>query len=407
MRAAFSLFVFFLLLPGMAFAAENAVILASDNPADSALAGALGDKLGLDVITTPWGTLSDESVQEIEASGYKKVYVVGGTVAVPDAEDTLAKSDISIERIGGRDRYETSAIVAGKWDKSTRVYIADGFDTRGIEDASAKARVKSGPIVFVRKDEVSQAVLDAIGELGAQEAVLIPSPGMDTAAIGEDIKNMGAIKVGAVETDLEGKAQSAVEEAEAAVLSAEAGAGEITDANSMVAFRRLEMARVYLNYAQNALDAGEYGESFGNAVASKENAEYSFLVSSGVVVGVLSVYVDAARRDIESLAKTNPDIGDIVENPVKYAQRDIQVTGIIMSDPVYIGEKTYIELQDATGTIIVEKAGFMGPPLAEKEDTITVTGSVTLNPGFGGPHGGDHSGMPSYIIEASEIEHVS
>jgi hypothetical protein len=209
-----------------------------------------------------------------------------------------------------------------------------------------------------------------------------------------------------VETDLEERARSAVEEAKAAVLDAEAGAGEITDAESMVAFRRLEMAREYLNYASDALDTGEYSAAFGQAVASSENAENSLKVSSGIVVGYLRRSVDEARREIEALVKMKIDIGEIVENPVKYAEREVQVTGIVMSAPVYIGEKTYIEIQDATGTIIVEREGFMGPPLAEKDDTLTVTGTVLINPTFGGPHGGEHAGMPSYILKAEEIEHV-
>jgi hypothetical protein len=407
MRAVLSLVAVMLVLPGLAYAAESAVILTSDNPADFASADALGEKLGLGVVTTPWGTLSDESVQKLRTSRYKKVYVVGGAVAVPDAEDVLAQYDISIERIGGRDRYETSALVAGKWDKSARVFIADGFDAQGIEDAADKARAKDAPIVFVRRGEVPQSVADAIASLEISEAVLIPAPDMNTTAIGTSIRTTGVTKVETVETDLEGRARSAVEEAKAAVLSAEAGAGEISDADSMVAFRRLEMAREYLNYAQDALDAGEYDTAFGQSVAASENAENSLLVSSGIVVGYLRTSVDEARREIEALVKRRIDIGEIVENPVKYVERDIQVTGIVMSDPVYIGEKTYIEIQDATGTIIVEKNGFMGPPLAEKDDTITVTGSVIINPGFGGPHRGEHSGMPSYIIEAEEIEHIS
>lgn len=406
MRAALLLLAL-LVLPGLAYAEVGAVILASDNPADSASAGALGGKLGLAIVTTPWGTLSDESVQKIRTSRYKKVYVVGGTIAVPEAEDVLAQYDISVERIGGGDRYETSALVAGKWGKSTRVFIADGFDTQGIEDAAEKARAQDAPVVFVMADEVSQAVLDAIDWLGATEAVLIPSPDMDTSIIDASVRARGVTKVETVETDLERRARSAVEEAKAAVLDAEANIGEITDAESMVAFRRLEMAREYLNYAQDALDAGEYGAAFGQAVASSENAENSLKVSSGIVVGYLRRSADEARREIEALVKRRIDIGEIVENPVKYAEREVQVTGIVMSAPVYIGEKTYIEIQDATGTIIVEREGFMGPPLAEKNDTLTVTGTVLINPTFGGPHGGGHAGMPSYILRAEEIEHVS
>jgi hypothetical protein len=407
MRAAFSLFIALLAIPGLAYAGESAVILASDNPADFAVAGALGEKLGLDVITTPWGTLGDESVQQIRASRRAKAYVVGGAAAVPEAEDTLAQYDISVERIGGGDRYETAALVAGKWDKSARVFIADGFDTQGIGDAAERARAADAPIVFVRRENVHQTVADAIAGLNATEAVLVPAPDMDTQSIEASIRATGVTMIETVETDLEERARSAVEEAAAAVSGAGANASEeITDAESVAAFRLLERAREHLNYARGALDAERYGEAFGQAVASRENAENSARVSSGVVVGHLRTYVDGARAEIEALVKLKIDIGEISENPVKYGGRDVQVTGIVLSDPIYIGEKTYIEMRDATGTIVVQKGGFMGPPLVKKDDTITVTGSVSINPSFGVPQGGVHSGMPTYVIEAAEIEHV-
>ena len=406
MRTAFSLFIALLVFPGLAYAGESAVILASDNPADFAAASALGEKLGLDVITTPWGTLSDESVQQIRASRRAKAYVVGGAAAVPGAEDTLAQYDISIERIGGEDRYETSALVAWKWDKSARVFIADGFDVQGIGDAAERARAADAPIVFVRRENVHHKVADAIAGLNVTEAVLIPAPDMDTSSIEASIRARGVTMIETVETDLEERARSAVREAEAAVLGAGANAREITDARSVVAFRLLERAREYLNYARGALGAERYGDAFGQAVASSENAENSARVSSGIVVGHLRTSVDGARAEIEALVKMKMDIGEIAGNPAKYWERDVQVTGTVLSDPIYIGEKTYIEMRDATGTIVVEKGGFMGPPLVEKGDTITVTGSVSINPSFGGPQGGVHSGMPSYIIEATKIEHV-
>lgn len=406
MRATLSLFIALLVIPGLAYAGESAVILASDNPADFAAASALGEKLGLDVITTPWGTLGDEPVQQVRASRRAKAYVVGGTVAVPGAEDTLAQYAISVERIGGEDRYETSALVAGKWDKSARIFIADGFDVQGIGDAAERARAVDAPIVFVRRENVHQAVADAIAGLNATEAVLIPAPDMDTQSIEASISTIGVTKVETVETDLEERARSAVEEAEAAVLRAGANASEITDAGSVVAYRLLERAREYLNYARGALGAERYGDAFGQAVASRENAENSARVSSGIVVGHLRTSVDGARAEIEALVKMKMDIVEIAEDPVKYGERDIQVTGIVLSDPIYIGEKTYIEMRDATGTIVVQKSGFMGPPLVKKDDTITVTGSVSINPSFGGAHGGVHSGMPSYILEATKIEHV-
>jgi hypothetical protein len=103
----------------------------------------------------------------------------------------------------------------------------------------------------------------------------------------------------------------------------------------------------------------------------------------------------------------NIDIGELLIDPAKYEGVEVLLAGEVLSDPVYIGEKTYIEMQDATGRIFVEIEGFMGPPLVENGDTIKVTGAVRIDPSYGGPHGGEHSDLPSYIIEATEVVQVS
>lgn len=406
MKAVLPLIIALLMLPTAATAQGCTALLTSDNPADFAAASALANKLGADIVSTPWGTLSDESVEQVIASKCTKALVVGGSVAVPDAENVLPQYNIAVERIGGADRYETSALTAERWETSLIVIVASGQDRDGISEASRKANSVGAPVVFVKSSGVPEPVADAIGKLKAEEATLIPAPDMDTASIDATIRERGITKVEITEIDTAKRTKTAIDEASAAILDAEAGIGEISDASSIAAFRLIENAREHLNFATHAQSGDGFSEAFSHATAARENAENSKMISSGTVVGNLKSAVDEAAREITGLVKKRIDIAEISGNPIGYSGREVQVIGTVLSDPVYIGEKTYIEMQDATGTIVIEKEGFLGPPVVETGDTIKVTGVVRLNPDYGGPRG-QHSNLPAYIIEATRIEQVS
>lgn len=114
---------------------------------------------------------------------------------------------------------------------------------------------------------------------------------------------------------------------------------------------------------------------------------------------------EVQTREVEEV-EGNIDIGELLINPSKYEGIDVLIAGVVLSDPVYIGKKTYIEMRDETGRIFVETEGFMGPPIVETGNTIKVTGAVRIDPAYGGPQGGEHSSLPFYIIVATEVETV-
>ena len=120
--------------------ASTTVVLTSDNEADLAVANVLADTIGAKVIVTPWGTLSDDAIAEIEASGATEVYVIGGEIAVPDVEE---KIKITVKRFAGKDRYETSALVAKRMEKEKHDMCKNNSSSRC-------------PVVFVKPDEVPE-----------------------------------------------------------------------------------------------------------------------------------------------------------------------------------------------------------------------------------------------------------
>ncbi|MFQ6136776.1 MAG: cell wall-binding repeat-containing protein [Candidatus Hydrothermarchaeales archaeon] len=297
-----------LVFSGLASAQEaSVIILVSDNVADLAVANTLAEKIDVKVVVTPWGTLSDKAVQEITASGAAEVYVVGGTVAVPDVE---VKVKIKVKRFAGEDRYHTSALIAGEWKNCSEVSVAVGNDDQGIMDARAIAKVKNCPIVFVRPDSMPESVAASIERLNASTAVVIPTPNMHVAEIKSKIRVRGIGEVNETPIDFEQRASNAIEYAEAAIAQAEGNTTEVIDGRTTMSARLVINAKKHLEKAKEAFNGGKYGEAFGLATAAKVQAESSVKISQGVVVGTFKQDVSGAEEEIKArgLAKIKEEI---------------------------------------------------------------------------------------------------
>lgn len=283
---------------GLASAQESSVIiLVSDNTADLAVANILAEKINVNVVVTPWGALSDEAVQEINASGATEVYVVGGSVAVPDAE---VKIKITVKRFAGEDRYHTSALIAREWKNCSEVVVAVGNDDQGIQDARAKAKGKKCPVVFVRPDSMPESVAASIEKLNASTAVLIPTPNMHMAEIKSKIRAKGIAEVNETQIDFEQRASKAIEDAEAAIALAEENASEVIDGRTAAAAKQVINAKMHLEMAKEAFDAGDYGKAFGLATAAEAEAESSIKISQRILVGTFKMDVNNWEGEIKA-----------------------------------------------------------------------------------------------------------
>ncbi|MCL2503094.1 MAG: cell wall-binding repeat-containing protein [Coriobacteriia bacterium] len=98
------------------FESANAVILATGmNYADVLSTSALAGSLRAPLLLTRPSSLSPGALDEVRRLEASKVYIMGSTAAVSEiVEGLLTDVGLSIERIGGNDRYETSALIANK-----------------------------------------------------------------------------------------------------------------------------------------------------------------------------------------------------------------------------------------------------------------------------------------------------
>ncbi|WP_019414902.1 cell wall-binding repeat-containing protein [Paenisporosarcina sp. TG20] len=133
----------------------NTVILAKGTDFPDALAGGpLAFKLDAPILLTKSTSLPTSTKNEIIRLGANKVIVLGGEGAISNSvENSLKTLGISVERISGKDRYETAAKIAEKLS-SQHAIVANGDnfpDALGISPYAAKNGI---PILLTKKDQL-------------------------------------------------------------------------------------------------------------------------------------------------------------------------------------------------------------------------------------------------------------
>ncbi|WP_048196717.1 cell wall-binding repeat-containing protein [Methanocaldococcus vulcanius] len=128
------------------------VVLVSDNAADQCTALEVADALNATVFTTTWGIYNESLVSEIENLNPEKVIIIGGPLAVVENYTiALENAGITVERIGGTNRYETNANATLTFQNQFKHMFGDnatacvcyGFDDIALNETMQKVRNRS------------------------------------------------------------------------------------------------------------------------------------------------------------------------------------------------------------------------------------------------------------------------
>lgn len=149
--------------------ADSVIIARADIYPDSLTAGVLAKELNAPILLISPRYLDKRVEDEIARLGAKDVIIVGGIESVAlNTEKYLNKFDEKIERLSGRDRYETSSIVADKITKLSgkkqTAIIASGETYADALSIGPYAAENGYPILLVKKDmlpsEISKSFKD-------------------------------------------------------------------------------------------------------------------------------------------------------------------------------------------------------------------------------------------------------
>lgn len=133
--------------------------------ADGLTASPLAAAYNAPILLTEQGKLSEGAKAEIKRLNPSKVILIGGTTVLSDNLISQVKgvnSNISVERLGGLTRYETSLYIAKRLDTIidvSKAYVCYGYGEADALSISAKAGTEKAPIILAEKNKVPASTL--------------------------------------------------------------------------------------------------------------------------------------------------------------------------------------------------------------------------------------------------------
>ncbi|MGI6363782.1 MAG: cell wall-binding repeat-containing protein [Bacillota bacterium] len=165
------------------------VVLARGDEFADALAGVpLAYSLDAPILLTHSNRLPDSTRQQIIDLKAKTVIILGGEGAISQAvEDDVIKMGLTIDRINGANRYDTSGLIAKRMKAAGtyngKVIVANGMNFPDALAASAYAARLGYPIILCPDNRIPATSQSAIDELNPEAAYVIGG----TAVINDEV----------------------------------------------------------------------------------------------------------------------------------------------------------------------------------------------------------------------------
>lgn len=146
--------------------------------ADGLAASVLAGALKAPVLLTKPDSLPTAIKKEIERLEADKAIVLGGKKAISDnVVSALKKMGLTVERIDGKDRYETAAKIAREADRKgytiSDAFIVNGFATADSLVAGPAAFRDGMPILLVSRDSIPSATKNVLKSLGIERVYIV------------------------------------------------------------------------------------------------------------------------------------------------------------------------------------------------------------------------------------------
>lgn len=167
----------------------NTVVLArGDNFPDALAGGPLAYKLDSPILLTDKNKLSIATKKEIIRLKAGKVIILGGTGAVsePVAKE-LRALNLQIERISGKDRFETSVLIANKLGGNLKkAIVAYGWNFPDALAIAPYAARHGYPILLTNKEEIPSSVNKALSRM--EETIIVGGTGVISSKVENKLK---------------------------------------------------------------------------------------------------------------------------------------------------------------------------------------------------------------------------
>lgn len=175
-------------------AASDVVIAASDRFPDALAGVALAASLEAPLLLTSTAELSPATAEEIRRLGATTAWLLGGTSALSTAvRGDLADMGLTTRRLAGDNRAETAAAIAGAAvgtaDEVTLVPASDWPDA--VSASSLAALVNGPPTLLAGRDQLDDATIEALADLGARTVTIIGGTAVIAPSVVSQLEGLG------------------------------------------------------------------------------------------------------------------------------------------------------------------------------------------------------------------------
>ncbi|TDL32612.1 hypothetical protein E2R51_07965 [Jeotgalibacillus sp. S-D1] len=154
--------------------ADTVILARGDNYADALAGVPLTKKHDAPLLLTRTAALPKASLDEIKRLGAKNVVVLGGEGAISaDVVKVLKDQGIKVNRISGKDRYETAAKIASEFGTSKNAVLVNGLNFPDALSVASYAADQNLPILLTGDKSMPKATKDALVKLGADRTYVV------------------------------------------------------------------------------------------------------------------------------------------------------------------------------------------------------------------------------------------
>lgn len=167
---------------------EYVIIAQGENFPDALCAVPLAKKYNAPILLTTKDVLAKEAEEEIKRLTPSKIIIVGGEGSISVKVEKYIKDtfkNAALERIGGKDRFETSTKIAEKLNFNGEIALTSSVSYADALSMAPIAAVKEMPILLTPKDKLSSYTSNYLKGKTVNKTYIIGGAGV----VSENLKN--------------------------------------------------------------------------------------------------------------------------------------------------------------------------------------------------------------------------
>ncbi len=176
---------------------ETVIIAGADDFSDALAGAALAQKNNAPILLNPRDGLDMRVKDSLLNLKPLKVIILGGENAVSAAAEEEIRQTVSwtgdVERIAGSDRYETAALIAGRFSSGNGIAIANGEDLADAISLAAAAATQGLPLLLVGQDYLPAAAADVLQQLSPANVYIAGGEKVITQALLTQIEDTAGL----------------------------------------------------------------------------------------------------------------------------------------------------------------------------------------------------------------------